>query len=376
MDSKPFPILAPRRTPWVALCTLLVAAPLAATALAQFTGGTGVGGTGGTTAAGGLVVTLLTIDGKDPGAMKELVGSAQCDNAVPVVFELRGVPSDRESIDVYTGDNCNSTDRNGSTTSAVRCKFITNVASPTSSAQALEIKISAAELVNCDTASESTPTIWFLAVDVTESAEDVGTRYAKYNKLAFDLRAPEPPSKVKGGSGENQIPVTWTNKLSKIEKFIVYVDSGSGSGSADASIGAADAGAGRGGATRSECGSGLLREGATAPGENLPSGLVKRSYSGATLTSGDLSGDDIDGKSAAVAVVAVDEAGNQSVLSNVACVFVVPTEGFWDRYQANGGTVDGGCPCAALGPAHAESAWPIALVLGFISVSARRRRSR
>jgi hypothetical protein len=93
---------------------------------------------------------------------------------------------------------------------------------------------------------------------------------------------------------------------------------------------------------------------------------------GVKLKPGDIGGG--DGSSAAIAVVAIDQAGNESLVSEIACVKVVPTEGFWDRYQSDPNAVDPGCPCTAMGPAQLESAWPIALSLALCGLSARRRR--
>ena len=108
--------------------------------------------------------------------------------------------------------------------------------------------------------------------------------------------------------------------------------------------------------------------------EGLPSYVKRKEINEATATGLDLSPGDIDGELAAVAVVAVDEAGNASELSELVCARIVPTQSFWDEYQESGDGVEGGCPCTALGPAQIGSAWPIALALGLIARSARRRR--
>jgi hypothetical protein len=118
----------------------------------------------------------------------------------------------------------------------------------------------------------------------------------------------------------------------------------------------------------------VLTEGADPA--SLPSTLPQKRVNEPTASGVELTADDIDGESAAVAVVAVDEAGNQSPLSNIGCVKVVPTEGFWDRYQNQGGEGQAGCPCSALGTVHLHSAWPIALSLLLVRLRRTPRNRR
>lgn len=325
-----------------------------------------------------MSVRLANIDGvehkltdRDPA-----IGVEQCDAGIALAFELDNVPSGKPSIDVYIGEACNSTDRKN--VEANKCTYITT--QPVGSVlQDLAVEVLTNALTQCTGNYVGKPTFWFLAVDAPESSEDVGTDWVKYEALTIDRVAPEAPRSVKGGSGENQIPIEWKNDDTEIDQFIVYVDSGSGGGTAGTGGSDSDAGTGSDagttvGATNTACGSGLLRQGGTST--NVPSSVTTKTVNEDTASGTNLSAGDIEGTSAAIAVVAVDIAGNQSTLSNVACVSVVPTEGFWDRYEANGGDVEGGCPCTALGPAHLQSAWPIVLALSFLSFSTRRRRPR
>jgi hypothetical protein len=97
----------------------------------------------------------------------------------------------------------------------------------------------------------------------------------------------------------------------------------------------------------------------------------ERTASGVSITPADLGG----AKMASIAVSAVDLAGNQGPLSNVACIMVVPTTGFLDRYHANGGTAQTGCPCSAMGPAQLQDAWPVGISLIALGLSRRKRWS-
>jgi hypothetical protein len=199
------------------------------------------------------------------------------------------------------------------------------------------------------------------------SMEEVGTGFGTFD-LETDADAPDAPTEVTGGSGENRIPVDWDTDSSDIDRFIVYIDNEPTEAPGGAAGTSADVDGG-GAVTTGDCGSALLIAGTDA--DSLPSSVRQKQVNEPTASGVELTPDDIDGTSAAVAVVAIDEAGNSSPLSNVGCVKVVPTEGFWDRYEANGGQGQAGCPCSALGPAQLQSAWPVALSLLLL----RRRRS-
>jgi hypothetical protein len=258
----------------------------------------------------------------------------------------------RESIDVYTGSNCNSTSRENNDSNA--CDHVATVAAETR--QDLRITVSASDLIeNCDAGTMSKPTLWFLAVDNPRGSEDVGNGFGTY-AITLDTRAPSAPEDIEGGSGENEIPVSWTSSDTDLEGFRVFVDSGDGATTGDGG--------------NADCGTGALREGDSA--REVPARVRAKNVSQATATSTRLRGADINAMRAAVAVVAIDEAGNESALSEVVCVDVVPTTGFWEQYQAEGGTVEGGCPCTAIGKVHAHTAWPVLLAIGLVAL--RRRR--
>ena len=219
-----------------------------------------------------------------------------------------------------------------------------------------------------------------MAVDNSGTSEPVDSDDYGRLELNVDTDPPDAPTRVRGGRGENEIPVSWSTGSERVESFEIYVDSGEGTGvpASDASAPPADPDAGSGdggtasgsGATNSECGTGALREGASA---DSVSGYFARSEGSPTATSTDLSSGDIDGTVAAVAVVAIDEAGNRSTLSEVTCVYVVPTTGLKDLYEMNNGEYPQGCPCAATGPAQLDAAWPIGLALTALAFRRRRR---
>jgi hypothetical protein len=131
------------------------------------------------------------------------------------------------------------------------------------------------------------------------------------------------------------------------------------------------------GTTNSECPSRFLISGAN-PG-TLPSSIHEKSINKPTATELDITPGDISSstnpiKNAAIAVVAVDLAQNESPLSVVACVHVAPTTSFWDRYREQGGTAATGCPCSAMGPAQVADAWPVGFAVIMLGLSSHRRR--
>lgn len=357
-----------RMLPWhlritPALCAVLL---LASQANAQ-----GTAGTGGTTAAsGGISVNPISVGGEEVTLDLIRLGIEECERDAVLVFELDSVPPDKESIDIYTGENCQQTDRNNEDVN--RCEYITTL-STNNQTQDLEIELMASALFeSCDANREAEPTLWFLAVDSPESSEAVGTGFGTF-RLSLDTTRPDAPTDVRGGSGENTIRISWGTDDAGLQGFRIYIDSTptAGGGGAAGAGAQPDDDAGTDAPSTGDCGSDEL-----VPGTVIEdtSGVQVREVLRASATGFDLDASAIDGDSAAVAVVALDEAGNESPLSNIGCVSIAPTTGFWDRYRENGGEDVSGCPCSALGPAQVQSAWPVALALLFVRRASRRRR--
>jgi len=358
--------------------TFLVSLALAASAAAQSTTATSNGGA--------IRYEILTIGGVEVGLGEQSVGIDDCVNDAVIEVRLDGVPSGKDSIDIYVGESCNGTSRNDTTNKT--CVYAGS--QPADRTSNLIIELRAGDLIeDCSSNEESTPKIWLLAVNDPHGSEDVGTGYAEITNLHLDTRAPDAPTDIKGGSGERQIPVEWNTDASDLERFIILIDPAPtmapGSGAAGStstseddagtsnSSGSGNTSGSRGG-WNGECGSNLLTPGADL--SSISTSVKRKMVNEATATHVDLSSGDIDGTAAAVAVVAVDKAGNESPVSELGCVYVVPTQGFWERYQQDPNAVDAGCPCRALGPAHAESGLPVMLAIGWLARSARRRRSR
>jgi len=342
-------------------------------------------GTTGTNnnSSGGVSIKILSIGGENQNTVGDVwIGLDACQNNAEVEFRLDNVP-DREVFDIYVGSACNTTaarDQEGDDCELVRPGVEITVT------QDLRIRIGAGDIIEaadenvegCGSAS-SKPNLWFLAVDNSGTSEAVDSDDYGRLVLNVDTDPPDAPTRIRGGRGENEIPVTWSNGSEEVDSFEIYVDSGEGTGEppSDASVPPSDPDAGGdagtqagSGQTNSECGTGALREGATA---DSVSGYFATSEGSPTATSTELSSANIEGRVAAVAVVAIDEAGNKSTLSEVACVYVVPTTGLKDLVEQNNGEYPQGCPCAATGPAQLDAAWPIGLALTALAYRRRKR---
>jgi hypothetical protein len=316
---------------------------------------------------GGIALTVISIGGREISSTSTeyIASGSDCTSDRDIVVELDGVDEGKGTIDIYVGTNCAATDRNDTTEN--RCRFVDSFVKE-SRTQDIEVPVPIASLVGgCDEAGAEEPTLWFLAVDDSMSSEDVGQSFASI-KVTIDTDPPSAPTRIRGGNGENEITVSWSVG-EEVERFIVYVDSGD---SGSASGGDAGTSSGGDGGTSENCGSGKLTPGSS--GENV-FGVKQVPVNSATATGVRLSPDDIEGDVAAVAVVAIDEAGNRSNLSATVCVRVVPTYGYRDLYEMEHGEIQQGCPCTAAGPAQAQTAWPIALAIGFVAYRGRRRRS-
>jgi MYXO-CTERM domain-containing protein len=86
-----------------------------------------------------------------------------------------------------------------------------------------------------------------------------------------------------------------------------------------------------------------------------------------------VSGDSLGARRVAMAVVAADLAGNISQISNVDCLQVVATNGFWDTYKANGGEAETGCACSTPGTRTSLGSGLVPIALVVVAWGMRRR---
>lgn len=340
---------------------------------------------------GGISIDIVTIGGDTQDNLGKIwINKEQCDGEAEVEFRLDNVPDQMSTLLIFRGSKCNEAEaRDGD--GEADCQELDDDGIEITQATDFRVKLRADVLAgNCDATSASREQIWFLAVETASDSSNITEDNYGAKKLDIDVDAPEAPTNIKGGSGENEITVSWRVGRETVDSFEVLIDSTGTDGPVlrDAavepepepeptdtdggSVSVLDASTDQAepGDTNSECGTGALREGASS--EDYAS-FPRKDVPSKTATSTDLSGGSIIGDSAAVAVIAIDAAGNRSTLSAVECVFVVPTTGFKDQYELDNGEIPQGCPCAATGPVQVEHAWPIAVALGIVAYRRRRR---
>jgi len=366
------------------MCSLALAAALWAQIASAQTAGTG--GSSGTSSGSGTVSSggNIRIELKRIGDVEYPVnarpnltipiGKAGC-NAGKINVTISGLLGGGSFpyIEAWlaTGNgNCNQGDRGTRVTSTTNCTQL-NIADPN------QVQVANRSFYDVDIElgptceNEGLRPIYILQV-ASQNSTAAATSYGVMAQLKVDKTAPGAPTGVSGGSGQTVIPLTWAaNTVDATDYFVL----------ADKTVGADfDAGAlGPDGGVNTQCPSSLLRAGIEFDPSSVPSGLFSKNLTGVGTHEFDFNGALFPGKTVVpAAVVARDLAGNTSKISEVVCLTVTPTTGFWKRYQDDGGDVQPGCACSAPGARSARTGalagLPLALVLGWAFVRSRTRR--
>ncbi len=367
--------------PLFAVAALVAASVAARPAAAQTTTPT-------TPMVGTIPVVLLSVGGATYhlSTLSIPLNKAQCDAGAKLSFQLT-LPAGGANlgfIQVWQGNNCNAANTRTTTTSTVTCQLLqTFVTSSTDT----RVTYSVDPKALC--ASSATWHLYFLDTASDAASTDEIAKFGQYD-LKVDIDPPTPPTGVSGGKGETQIPVNWTAPAGDIYGYTVLWDTnvtaGGSAGTPSIDAGAASDDGGTAAASTigddPGCVSSKLRGGVAIDFNHLPAGVGRLDIKEKSTTTS-LSADEIGASlnsTVAVAVVALDLAYNPSKLSNVSCVRVVHTLGFWDTYKANGGSADQGCAVSAVGHHAGERSTPasaftiVAALLG-VSLRARRKRS-
>lgn len=358
------------------------------------------------------------------------IGIEDCQAAAPIRFQADRVPSGASVLDFWRGDNCSAVEQRGPDGTCV------HLTEAETAGTMFQFDVPAPELVDCETDhGVQTPTIWVFATDESMEQGMVDPAAIAQIALPVDTRRPAPPEDVEGGAGDTAIPISWDIPAGNTDLFShrIYVAIGGelvGGGELSADAGALpdggamddagsaddagattdagpdagpdDAGTGTDGGPTDAGPDGSLPsmflpiaddgglEGGTLDGggglgcspgplqaglfiEGEPFLTVGESVAAASLNGAELGLD--FGQTAAIVVTAVDEAGNESPTSNVACITRVQTVGFCDRI---GGCEEDGCTCRAAPGAPrpgAATAMAAGVALGAL-VWFRRRRKR
>ncbi len=293
-----------------------------------------------------LDARVLSVTGHTTVTDTTRFGVADCTASVAVRI-TGGVAGTTGVWDFWEGVACNDPLNRTSTSGTAACTHghSETITSATDQTVTLPLIDLFPVLAGACSGSDSNP-VWVLAAPAAGSTAEV-TQYDSLT-LILDFTAPTAPTGLGDSSGDPP-SLTWTGPsgATDIDHYCVYIDA---TVTAD-TCGTSTMFAGDGG-TAVAC----LSTGSAAASYDLASGIAA-------------------GGQASVAVAAVDTAGNVGPISNIACARRVPTDGFWDRYQAAGGTAS---TCAA-SPSARAGAWPALLALG-VAVAlgrvVRRRRPR
>ena len=345
------------------------------------TGATTTTPTSATSGSGNIGLQLTKVndhDYPDPMNLQQELGIADCkgdgangDGTITVT--LTNVPNAAtyKFIEVWlaTGDKqCNASDRSTRVPTEKNCTKLVRPEGDQNTCTGLcqNIKVKLGPMC---TDYEGPQQLYFLALKSNNSSEQADV-WVSINNLNIDKTPPTPPSDVVGGSGETQIPLTWTRSGEQRILYWVVTDENASEGGTD------DAGA------EIQCSSSNLQAGAPfdPTGTVFPDGIATHNV-GSSRGDTTFNGDEFTPHTLVAAwVVARDHAGNFSNLSNTACLNVVHTTGFWDRYKTNGGDAESGCACTSIGSARSDSHRGRAVLIELSALfamawlAARRRR--
>jgi len=290
-----------------------------------------------------MTVTKLSVGTRTADELDLPISAEECAADIPITLRVMNAAMTAR-LDFWSGTSCNTVESR--TTGTLTCEYLP-MASTTRDGSQQDIVVTMSTLLIDCTAGTSTTTFFILPVATTMSTEMVSD-FAMFT-VALDAQAPGPPTGLTTGAGETAIPLSWTAPTgSDIHEYNIYID---------------DAAA--------DCASTTLVAGSPPPTEGVRIVTVNGDATETTLSG------IATGTEAAVAISAVDDAGNVGVLSEVVCAMSVPTEGFWDKYKGGGGSAS---TCAAApgprGGGGSGSGAPWALLGAACALAMRVRRHR
>lgn len=290
------------------------------------------------------MVQVLALGDRENVVLTVPINAKECEGNVDITFRLTGVPTNQPTMDIYYGQNCqNSVNRLGSGSTPTTCTFVRNIEIRGASGL-LEFDVSVQEL-DCAAGSTADRQVFFLPVSTTQGGDEVAVFGEQIMKI--DTQPPNPPTEVMGGVGEATVPVTWTFTGTDVNEFFVYWDPND-----------------------TDCTSALLVPGQPLDSTGLGLGRVKASASARRTSISDA----LEvGQQASVAVVAVDLAGNESVLSNVDCIEGVSTTSWLELHRAQGGRTGDTCSVTPWNVRHAATPLMWLSVIALLIARARRR---
>lgn len=283
--------------------------------------------------------TRMTVDIADlETVMAAPINQSECDINATLTLVFTGVDTTRTSLHLFHGSMCDDpTVRN----SMDNTSCVDYVLSYDTGAGMVTADIPVQTLVDCTPGTSGVRTVWALALSSPSDATDV-SQYISF-PIAYDFSGPAPPSGLVATGGEVTASLSWDAAGDQVSRYEVYVIPGG-------------------------CTDGVVTGTITDPPDSS-------TYVGditAPSTSGSVDFPDTIalGGEAAIAIVAVDSAGNYSTLSDVACV---------GRYEVvswceSTGCAGGGCSASASPASPTPGApWLALLMIPLALVFSRKR---
>jgi hypothetical protein len=278
---------------------------------------------------------------------------------------------------VYTGVSCDlKTSRDDQ---AEDCKEMDRVSIDTDSTQEHEWDLPANEIANIEDATcddlDDNLRVWLVVLEA--AGDDTAVASAPF-PTEGDIRVlttlPEAPSNVRSGPGENRADIDWDGASQGQEYFVACSPLPGAQGLAPSGEPTFDA------AGQETC-AGEAPTSGFAEGATLDRSWRCDQGDGETIFAQGISAESatIEGLQNEVqyhfAVVAVDEVGNPSLLSEVSCSTPKPVDDFFELYRRAGGAAGGGV-CAAAPGRPAGTGWIALCLVGTAGLGLARRRRR
>jgi hypothetical protein len=347
----------------MALITTAIAMSPALSA-AQTTGDT-------TTTTGVITVRIASMTDREPNEITAgsplPINKRECEINAEINLFIDKIPTGFNSLDLWRGANCAAIESRTQNTRT--CDNIPSAVVPLlgNQTQITAQKFTVQQLFDCSqTFNNSNQDIYFLASNTVPNLVDVGTNWGVL-AIAVDNVPPLQVTGVVGSAGKSDIRVSWSllNDAAPFE-YNVYIDPEAG-----------------------------VPLGQTCPpanttlvaGQPVPENAVRVATRPAPGTSTSFNGTNqglVFDTQYPVAVTLQDKARNEGPVSELSCITMVRTQGFWDMYsqqaEQNGSSAQSGvgCSLAASGPTSRDVGgwlWVVAALAGYSFASRRERRS-
>lgn len=306
-----------------------------------------------------------------------------CETNATVRLDLSSIP-DRMFVVFFRGDSCNEVERRDGSTTVADCDRLFSVERTT---DRMQIDQRLQDFLDCDEEGAAIH-VFALASDTSSARAEVTAQEWGTIDFKLDTTAPSTPTGLTDAMGGSSVSVPF-EPVSNAFRYRVYIDTaltgatmamdagprpdaggGSDAGSTDAGTdaGSMDGGPGEdagGGGGAGVCPMDSWLTGGTPDGSGTAFSCTSDCEAEVNLRGLAI------GQTAAVAITAEDEAGNESPFSEVVCVTRIETTDYCDLLMREGKSCEDGCSCSS-GRSDPVAVALIALGLVF----ARRRRWR